>query len=75
MAARQLFGFSVFSAAIDWADRVDHIFCGEVSAGCEDGLACGQVSNFADDLSAFGEDRRSAGAMNGAIDSASPQKR
>src|ERR1039458_7326231 len=64
MTARQPFSFSTFSAAIDRPHSVDHVFCGQLSAGCDDGLSRRQTSNLAHNLSAFSEDLRSAAAGN-----------
>src|ERR1039457_1521340 len=75
MTARQPFSFSTFSAAIDRPHSVDHVFCGQLSAGCDDGLSRRQTSNLAHNLSAFSEDLRSAAAVNGAIHSPSTKKR
>ena len=75
MTTRQLFRLSMFSAAIDRANGVDHVLCGKASAGSDHGLSGGQASNLAHNLPAFSEDRRTARVVNGVIDSASAQKR
>src|SRR6204780_3762332 len=75
MATCQLLGFSVLSAAIDRPNRMDHVFRGEASAGSDDGFSSGQVSDFAHNFPALGEDGRPPRPVNGAIDSASAQKR
>jgi hypothetical protein len=74
MTTRQLFRFTA-SSAIDRANSVDHMFCGQASAGSNDSLSRRQASNLAHNLPAFGQDRWSARVMNGAIYSASAQKR
>ena len=75
MTTRQFFSFAVVSAAIDRADSMDHMSCGQPSAGSDHSLSRWQASNLAYDLPAFGEDRRSADPVNGAIHSTSAQKR
>jgi hypothetical protein len=74
MATRQRFHFAVFSAAIDRANGVDHVLCGQASAGSDYSFSCWQASNLAHDLPAFGEYCGPTGSVNGAIYSASAQK-
>jgi hypothetical protein len=47
------------------------MFSSEASTGCDDRLPSRQVSHLAHNLTAFGEYGGPAGAMNGAIHSAS----
>ena len=74
VTACQSFSLAVLAAAINRTHRVNDVFCGKLSAGSDHGLSSGQRSNPADDLAAFGQDRRASCTMNRAIHSASAQQ-
>ena len=75
MTSRQRFSFSVFSAEIDGAYGVDHMFSHESSARSDNSSPRGQASNPADDLPAFGKYCGSTSPVNGPIHSTSAQER
>ena len=70
MTTRQLFRFSVISAAIDRSNRMDHVLRYETPAASDDRLAGRKASNFAYDLPALGEYLGSSRTVNRAIHSA-----
>jgi hypothetical protein len=75
MAVRQRLGLTLLSAAINWAYGVDHMLRGKLSARRNHGLASGQPSNLADDLTALGQNGRSSSTMNRPINAASAEQR
>src|ERR1700686_365614 len=70
----QGFGFTMFTAAIDWPYRMNDVFRGQGSARSDDRLAGWQGSNPADNLSALGKDDWTSRAMNRTVDSPAAQK-
>src|ERR1700686_1418130 len=74
MTTSQGFGFTMFTAAIDWPDRMNDVFRGQVSARSDDRLAGWQGSSPAHDLSAFGKDGWASRAMKRSVDSPATQK-
>ena len=80
IATGQRFGVLRFAcalrvASIDGADGVDDIFGRQTAGGGEDSFAGGEASDFRDEAFAVGEDGWAAGAVYGAIDAASAEKR
>ncbi len=73
MTTGQRFGFAMVAAAIDRTHGVDDMFDCQLSARGNDCMSDGQSSNFADDLTAFGENRWPSSLMNRTIDSAAAQ--
>jgi len=73
MTTNQGFGFT-FTAAIDWPDRMNDVFRGQMSALSNDRIPGRQCSDFAHDLSALGEDGWASRAMNRTVDSPATQK-
>jgi hypothetical protein len=75
MTARKFFSFPLLAAAINRAYRMNYVFSGQLSACSDDGLSRRQAPNPVHNLPAFGEDGRSASAVNSAIYSTAAQKR
>src|ERR1700675_1268774 len=55
MTTSQRLGLATLTAAIDWPDRMNNVFRGQVSTCGDDRPSGWQGSNPADDLSAFGK--------------------
>jgi hypothetical protein len=64
----------MLAAAIDWPDRMNDVFRGQVAARSNDRVPGRQRSDFAHDLSALRKDGRAARAMNRSVDSPAAQK-
>jgi len=75
MAAGENFSLAAFAVAVDRADGVDDEFCGKASGGGDDGFAGSEAADFCHDGFALGEDRWTAGAMNGAVDASAAEER
>src|SRR5580692_8993638 len=75
VTACQRIGLALFSAAVHGADRMDHVLCPKVAAGCDHGPAGGQAADLADDLAAFREDGGASSAVDGAVDATSAEQR
>ena len=58
-----------------WPDRVNHVFCSQPSCGSGNRLARRQPALAGDDCSARLKNRRTSGAMDGAIHTASSHER
>jgi len=70
VAIRQQAGLVMAAAVPDRSDGMDDPFGGKPAACGDDGLACCAAALFCPDGLAFGQDRRSACAMDGAVDAA-----
>src|SRR5215469_1894698 len=75
VATRQRFCLALIAAAKDRPDGVNHMLRTKVPASGDHGSPSWKPSNLADDLSAFGKDRRATRVVDGAVDSAPTEKR
>ena len=75
VAGGQQFGLAVPAVAIDRPDGVKDILRGEAAGTGRHGVSGGAPADLAPDLIEFAHDRRTAGAVDGAVHSAAARQR